>query len=280
MGLLENSILITKSNTMKIIFKLIKPILASFFVLIFIACDQESLNEEEGGAEEVINAETKDEAEIWQELDVFHAEVQEELNAMALPENPLAEKIPNPFLPLIQVNELASGNALHIESRSYDGGGWFERSDYKRVDGEATEAPKVVFFGDDDAYYEMAIRLSNYGNEGTVRLVFEPDHLTNQYNYNNRQYRFVLQRLDGSNWVTVLDKSGVIEPEYWTQSAADPNLSLHFLDDVYERYVITDNNQRNKWYRATVYGYVDYPNESVWRHITVSAYLEKFDPGF
>ncbi len=259
---------------MKIIFKFIRPILVSCFVLIFFACEQEPVNETVVGVEEAITAsEVKDESKIWQELEVIHTQVQEKLNALSLPENPVNEKIPNPFLPLIQVNAYGSGNAVNITSRSYGGTTWFERSDYKRVDGESTKSEHWP----NHEHYEMYIGVANYGDHGYIRPNFDIN-VYNQNHKNPRHYRLVIERLDGSTWVPVIDKSGTITPQYWTEG--NHGDALYLGDSDYVHYKIEDNNQRNKWYRCTIYGYVDYPNESVWRHITVSAYLEKFDPGF
>lgn len=237
-------------------------------VLLLHSCQDDSLDE--NFLPDQINNETSQntgDPKIWKDLDIVHSELQKELDAK-FKEN-INKAIPNPFLPLIQANSLPSGNALNVVPRS----GWLERNNWKRVDGVSTNS----LHWPNSEHFEMNFFMGNYGEKGYIRTNFYAN-VYNQNHKNPRYYRFVVQRLDGSNWVSVVDQSGVVEPKFWTNG--NNGDQLYTADGAYNHFEILDNNQRNKWYRVIIYGYVDYPNEGVWRHIEGSVFMEKFDRGF
>ncbi len=260
---------------MKTMHTIIKLALTFGLVALFWACEQEAINDLQGTEEAVTATEVQDGTKIWEELDVLHAQVQEELNAIPLPENPMNQKIPNPFLPLILTNELPVGPIEKLDVRSYKGDprvsvDWTEGADLRLIYGYAH-----------NDYYEMNMWSHNYGNEGFIRMYFTPqnDNINSGGCGADQYYRFLIERLDGNNWITVKDESGTLKGRYYTFGSWDMS-EVEGTGSIW--YYIPNNEQRNKWYRLTIYGRtLGCPNEiDSWRYMTSNQYFQKFDPGF
>ncbi len=263
---------------MKITHNIVKLALTFGLVAFFWACEQEAINDIQGN-EEAVSSEAQDETRIWEELDILHAQVQEELNTLPLPENPSFEKIPNPFLPLIHLYELPYGPVENVNVRAYKGDpsvrvDWLEDADLRYINATSSKDDRGR------EYYEIDIRSHNFGDKGLIYMSFDPynDNVWSGGCVSERHYRFLVQRLEGETWVTLKDESETLPIRYFP--IGDATMS-EIVGDGNLSYFITDNEQRNKWYRLTVYAYANCPGEPAeWRYTSSHQYFQKFDPGF